>query len=498
MNLSQLLPLIEARNAELAGRLRRLFLLLIAGYLLFVSLGNVLSASGLGHVNGMFAFLYLIVILTLPLNLTFWEALSVAGFAAGQPGGTPGFSIKEGIDKVWKWATVLADKGSLYLIFWGVVPFLFLYEVDTSGLIGKMFYLLPLIPPMVYFWVKWSPNTRTAFAIVGYAITAAFVINISMGIISTVQRATTDPVVLRMQEYQAERAQGTETKDVEMIDSLIKKVDKHGIDSLTVDQRQYWDRIADEAAQTDSLKKRAETFVIEAKPTDASWWRAHWHYALGAVAITIGLYWFFGRGARTAGTTPAGAHGSTGSTERAPNRLRGWIYLGIIAWVGYSVFTQTGWPGTWVAEGGYQKTKMVMIGSEAHGYRTIPQQLCGLMPDAELKFSSPKAQYDEGARRPLPYRTRATFYTREANGSVNPMSIANIMVNDTRMGEKIHTDKNGCVTVSVYGPVATMLGGPVWNGNGWTDRNSQSPPQSISVELRFYGWGVDDVNFSGY
>ncbi|MFZ3031691.1 MAG: hypothetical protein WA082_01525 [Candidatus Moraniibacteriota bacterium] len=427
--MSELLPLTEVRNAELAGKLRRLLIKCAAIYLLMIFIGDVLAASKWGYMNGMFMFLYLFGVLALPLSLTFWEGLVAAGFIAGQPGGEKGFNVKDGVDKVWKWAGVVIDKGLLYLVFWGVSPFFVLYHVDTTGYVLAALFMLPLIPPMVYFWVKWSPNTRTAFVIIGYAMTASFLLHLAVIGYNTVQRKMADPAAQVSMEHESKEEAAKRKNDLAVAQYIYGQIDRKI--PLTPTEKTILAHLEKEKLEQSlkprDLKTKVENFVGAAKPTEKAWWKQYWPL-IGGVIIAIAIaWWMFGRTSnRVVVTATTGATVAVSATTAAKPGKKKWLMwlllLALVGGLGYLYYT---------GELGYKKT-LVFERSDLHEFK-----LCGVRPGTRT-FAPVE-----------PVIVRLWYTLSDGRTVYENSNISNfLMVNNTVSGEKFEVAENGCVVVS--------------------------------------------------
>lgn len=405
--------------------------------------------------DGIIAMLYLYLILgALPILFApaFWLIAGGLFALAGQFGREKGLSLKDAYEAVKEYGAPTVNTMGYVLLLALPIWFIAMALIDTKGIEKWFLFGLPLLPTTIYLVVKKWPDGETFNTVVRNTLLGIVLGILALGVWNTLNRQITDPAILLMQEYQAELAKGNETEKAGVIRDLIDKVKDTGVDSLDTEERKLWSRDWEKAKQTDSIKKRAETFVIEAKPTDAGWWQAHWHYVAGTVIAAIALYWFFGRGASPAGATPAGAHGS-GSTEHKPSAFRGLIYLiiilGGIAWCTYSISIKDYWPGSYYYE---VKTDLVLNTIEDHEVcdsRIRPGKWFVTMP-AQAGLAHPRVNLE--GKNDLALQ----FYVRYPDGNTKPMSwLKDVRINGTIVGfnDQVQVRAGGCYTVSTTGTI---------------------------------------------
>ena len=398
------LPILWARNGTVAKKVHRFLLAILAGYVGLIVVSVLFSAFGLQQVNWMIFTIYLFAVLALPLHPILWEALTIAGYVRGQIGGEDGLDVSDGVDKVVEWAVALIKNGGLILLFYGSVPFIWTAINSTYGAVGAHLVLLPLVLPLVYFWVIWAPNSKFVFALIGYALTGLFLWNLTLGGYNTIQRKVADPSTLILLEHQQVREQEAIEREARVTKDLQAQLDRG--EAFTAEQKAVWSYLQ-QKRQTQSLrlkdlKSNVEEFVGEANPTDKSWWKQYWPLVGGLVIGGIALAIYSrrrlagGSGTAVAGTTvaaPAGAH--------APAKKKGWVgkvFLILLAGgLGYLYVTERIW---------YSKERDVMI--EHLG----DQQVCGLPADAWLTFRvvNPVVVYaGRPGERPSPYTLTDSF-----------------------------------------------------------------------------------------
>lgn len=419
------LPILWARNGAVAKKVHRFLLAILAGYAGLIVVSVLLSAFGLQQVNWAIFMIYLFAVLAIPLNPVLWEALAIAGYVRGQIGGEEGLDVSDGVDKVIEWTKALIKHGGLLLLFYGSVPFVWTAINSTYGAVGAHLVLLPLVLPIVYFWMIWAPNSKLVFAIIGYSLTALFLWNLALGGYNTIQRSVADPSTLILLEHQQVREREAIEREARVAKDLQAQLDRG--EAFTAEQKAVW-RYLEQKRQAQSLrlkdmKSNVEQFVGEANPTDKSWWKQHW-LLIGALVVGSIILVVYGR------KKFAGGSGSAGAAHAAPagghTTKKGWvgkiIVILLLAGFGYLYLTD---------QIGYSKTIDVSIADLSD------QEVCGLPANTRMVFR--------------PVSPVVVEYGRPNDGFI-PIDIANVMrvkgvgnPNNTLAGEPFITSPKGCV-----------------------------------------------------
>lgn len=374
------LPILWARNGAVAKKVHRFLLAILAGYVGLIVVSVLLSAFGLQQVNWAIFMIYLFAVLAIPLNPVLWEALAIAGYVRGQIGGEEGLDVSDGVDKVIEWTKALIKHGGLLLLFYGSVPFVWTAINSTYGAVGAHLVLLPLVLPIVYFWMIWAPNSKLVFAIIGYSLTALFLWNLALGGYNTIQRSVADPSTLILLEHQQVREREAIKREARVAKDLQAQLDRG--EAFTTEQKAVWEYL-EQKRQAQSLrlkdmKSNVEEFVGEARPTDSAWWKQYWPLVggiiIGGIALTVYSRRRLAGGSGAAGTAhaaPAGAHAPTKGKTGWGTRVFQILFLMIVGYVGFLYYT---------GKIGYDKIHTVVIGNLAE------QQVCGLPENAWLTF----------------------------------------------------------------------------------------------------------------
>ncbi len=357
-----------------------------------------LSAWGLEWITATFLVFYLIIVLGVIYSPITWSGISGAAVIAGQPGGEPNLSLKDGITVLKRWAPIALDKMSLVLIFW--VPAWFLYTVlfSTKGHVQENMFLFVIIPTLIYFAKDEWPTGKLVLRIAGYFLVAIAVYVVGATVFGTVERKVADPSSVVLLEYQQEQERQTIEREERVAKDLtaLKKSGK----AFTAEQKAVWEYL-EKKRQAQSLRPAdLVESLVEAKPTQSTWWKEHWlalTIAIGLIALAVyGWRRLSGSGGGTAvaGTTVAAPAG------RAPAK-KGWVgkilFILIAGGLGYLYVTE---------RIGYSKEQDVMV--EHLG----DQQVCGLPGNTWLTFRvvNPVVVYaGRPGERPSPFTLTDSF-----------------------------------------------------------------------------------------
>jgi energy-coupling factor transporter transmembrane protein EcfT len=457
-----------------------------------------LSVTALG---GMF---YGIVAIYTPLALGIvfspfiWGTIGTTATLVAQPGGEEGLSAKDALDKMSDWGKKSLENMLVYLVFFPPVFLVYLALGGAKGWVNEHLLFVLLLPTLLVFIRIEFPGGRLAFKVIGWGLMLLVIVLLVNGAVNITNHQVTAPAVALMQEYQQQLGQDVSKEEADLIQELIDKVKERGLQSLTPTEKKFWNEHWAAAQKTGSLKKRVETLVIEAEPSDPNWWKDHWHYALGAAAVVIALYWFFGRTTRRA-AGEASAEGAHAPAKHTLSRLRGFIYLAIILWCGYSLYTGTGWPGTWYKNSKYVKevdlTLTTLEDQELCFPAVRPGKWYVALPE-QAKMAHPYVNV--GGK----YNKALGFYVRYPDGTAQQLSwLQNVRINGTRVGfdEQVEFDTKGCVKVSTAGPIRSKSGEPrtIACPTGRPDLCYGSPyPTPPTVVMRVSGtpWVVPNQN----
>ncbi|MBP9728008.1 MAG: hypothetical protein KBD27_01380 [Candidatus Moranbacteria bacterium] len=401
-----------------------------------------LSAWGWEEVTAVFLVFYFIIILGVIYSPITWGGISGTAIVAGQPGGEKGFNLNDGVNVLKRWAPIAQDKMGLVLIFWIPVWLLYTILFSTEGHVKENLLLFVLIPTLVYFAKDEWPTGKLVFRIAGFVLVAIAVYVVGATVLKTVNQATVTPATREVQAYEEQLAQNQQTFEAELARELREKVE--GGQTLSAQEQQAWDTLRQRAhAQSNAGRVQAlVTEVADAKPTDARWWKAHWYLPAGAVVAIVFALWWFGRtasGTAVATTAGAGAHASAGTSPRTKWFWRV-VILGVVGYLGWSIYTEQGWPGEYLANRAYVHHARVEL------VNMSDQRICrpALKP-GDWYASFPDELYREKYR-----RKEAGFYAVWPGGQ-NRLSFTEIVwINGVHssVDEKIHVEPGGCFMIT--------------------------------------------------
>ncbi len=443
----------------------------LGGYVGLAVLSVFLSSWGFQWLIWIFVAFYIFGVINLMTSPFLWGTVAVAAYGRGQVGGQEGLSIEDGIKTVLNWGTKTIGWTAKFLLFYGAVPFIWTALFQTKGWEEENLVALILLPTVIYFTLVRWPNSQSVFNIIGYVLIAVVLVGVLGTIYNTVERRTTDPAAQAVLGYLDQVGGVNKANDKLVAESIISKLKAK--QALTADEEKAWDILRKEAeAQSlrpGSLKQKAEAFVENAKPTDKSWWKAHWVTVGGiALAIAIGYFLFERMRGATAGATPAAA----------PTSKKGWlITLAVLLAIG-------GWVWSSIDDWRYERTLPLTIRDMSD------QRLCGIRPGS-WRFSFPGEQRRENDAR-IGRSQAVGIFVRSQNGVVNRYSVvSNLMVNDTFSGkEEVTVGSDGCVKVAFFSPAefketAVVLGGDIINNEKPVAFAPDAPAQPYTTLVRF-------------
>lgn len=406
-----------------------------------------LSAWGWEEVTAVFLVFYLIIILGVIYSPITWTGISGTAIVVGQPGGEKGFDINDGVNVLKRWAPIAQDKMGLVFVFWIPVWLLYTILFSTEGYVKENLFLFVLIPTLVYFAKDEWPTGKLVFRIAGYILVAIAVYVVGATAFKTVNRATVSPATLEVQAYEAKLAKNQQTDEAELARDLREMVESG--QKLTPAQQQAWSTIRQQAhAQSNAGRVEAlVTEVADAKPTDAKWWKSHWYLPAGAILAIVLLFWWFGRTPGTAGATPAGAgaHASAGTTTNPRTKwLWRLVILLVIGWGSYSIYTEEGLPGEYIANATYTHHDKV----EIENFRDKRVCLKGLKSGDWYLSYPDEVRKEHNVNSHLKHQ--AGFYAAWTGGQKQMSFSEDIWINGIRadVDEKVHVEAGGCFTIT--------------------------------------------------
>lgn len=443
-------------------------------------------------------YLYMMFI-ALPIMFApaFWVIAGTVFAIMGQFGREKGLSLRDAVDAVKEYGTPILDKVGYALLLALPIWFMAMVFINTKDI--ELWFLLglPFLPTLIYLVIRRWPDGKTFEAVVRSILLAMMFGILAMGVYNTINRAVTDPSVQEVQTYLNEKARDLQKDEKEMAQLLINKVRKTGEDSLTPAQLGEWENLKKRAVEqtpagrVTTIATQVATDVAQAKPSDPNWWKTHWYLPAGAIAIIVLVLWWFGRTPGTAGATPAdaGAHASAGT---ATNPRTKWLWRLVIIsgviWCGYSIYTEKGWPGEYIANYGYTHQTRVYLKD------LKDQKVCdpGLKPGTwhvSFPHEIARVHYTQNGR----YHKMAGFYILHRGEMLHKSFLEDVWVNGIRTGwnEQVTIGPDQCFTVTVnispeVKAEAVMYGNPqCWDASNQQSCQSSGTPRTAEVNLMF-------------
>lgn len=467
----------------------------LGGYVGLAVLSVFLSSWGFQWLIWIFVAFYVFGVINLMASPFLWGGVAGAAYVRGQAGGQEGLSVEDGINTAKDWGVTAIKGTAKFLLFYGAVPFIWTALFQTKGWEEENLVALILLPTVIYFaLVRW-PNSQSVFNIIGYVLIAVVLVGVLGTIYNTVQRVTVDPATLEVQAYEEKLAKDQQAFAANLARKLRQKVEESGVQSLTEEEGKAWTTIR-QRAHAQSQSGRVQALVAEvadAKPADANWWKARWYLpAAGAVLAIVVLLWWFGRTSTgTAGATPAAA-GAPASAKTANPRTK-WLWrlviLGVVGYLGWSISTEQGWAGEYVANETYEHHERIDLTNLAD------QRVCrpGLKPgDWYVSFpdEAAKAHRFQNGR----YQKALGFFVVYNGGAKTMSFLEDVWINGVHAGleEKVHVEPGGCFWVTpkatkLIKETAVVFGNPQCPTNNPDECFRSRVPMAAEVNILFAG-----------
>lgn len=340
----------------------------LGGYVGLAVLSVFLSSWGFQWLIWIFLAFYIFGVIILMTSPFLWGGIAGAAYARGQVGGQEGLSVEDGIKTIKDWGAKAIDGTAKFLLFYGAVPFVWTALFQTKGWEEASLAGLILLPTVIYFTLVRWPNGQSVFNTIGYVLIAVVLVGVLGTIYSNIDRAVTDPVILKAREVQERMIEEGKTRDArrfELIEQHLKngwKLEQHQIDWYNGVMRQAADT---PAAQVKSLISGASAAIAgegsAATSGSASWLGKYWPILVGAALIIALIIFLFRRRKPVTATVTVAA--SPAASNNKLTRIVIEFLIGLVVTVGLYVW--------WVSDPGYAETMDVTI------HDRTPQKLCG-------------------------------------------------------------------------------------------------------------------------
>ena len=386
---------------------------------------------------------------------------------AGQFGGEKGPSLKDAVAALKEYGTPALDKGAYAILFaipvWHIAMLIF----DTKGMEEWFLAALPVLPTLIYLCIRRWKTGEAFEAIARTTILGLVILGALWGIYNTINRAVTDPVVLKAREVQERMIEEGKTRDArrfELIEQHLKngwKLEKEHLDWYNGVMRQAAET---PAAQVKSMISSAASAVTDegsaTTSTSANWLGKNWPILAGAVLIIL-IVVLIARRRKTVTATVTVAASPAASNNKLTRIVVEFI-LGLVVTIGLWVW--------WTSDPGYAESMSFTV------YDRTPQKICGypkFPKGGKLMFVLPDEKHGK--------------ISAQVVGSDEDINLATqIMVHGETKGRTFASRPDGqCVLVN-------------WViDSGWEDK--LKVPVTVKVMIiRFHGIGVVDWVMSQY
>lgn len=456
-----------------------------------------LSVTALGGVFYGIVAIYTPLALAIVFSPFIWGGIGTTATLVAQPGGEEGLSAKDALDKMSDWGKKSLETMLVYLVFFPPIFLVYLAMGGAKGWVNEHLLFVLLLPTLLVFIRIEFPGGRLAFKVIGWSLMLLVIGLLVIGAVNIANRQTIDPAVQEMQAYHDKQASNLKKDQQELVQLLINKVNETGVASLTPKQLKEWRYFEEQrekqtpAGRATTLATQVVTDVANAKPSDPNWWQTHWYLPASTIAIIVLVLWWFGRTPGTAGATPAdaGAHASAGT---AASQRTKWLWRLVVIsgaiWCGYSIYTEKGWPGEYIANYGYTHQSKLYLKD------LKDQKVCdqGLQPGT-WHVSFPREIYLAHPSQNGRYDKVGGFYLLHKGEMLRKSFLEDVWVNGVRTGwnEMVTVGPDHCFTVTVnispeVKAEAVMYGNPqCWDASNQHTCQSSGIPRTAEVNLMF-------------
>ncbi len=262
--------------------------------------------------KGIVGMLYVYMTLV-ALPLVFSPVLWIVGGGilslAGQFGGEKGPSFKDAVVALKEYGAPALDKSAYAILFaipvWHIAMLIF----DTKGIEWVFLTALPVLPTLIYLCIRRWKTGEAFEAIARNTVLGLVILGALWGVWNAIDRAVSDPVVLKAREVLEERAEKGQTAELKLFEA-IKEAVEHNEEDKKIGGKNQWPvektyldwynerlRLGGETAVT-----RAGKFISSAASaaitddegsksattsTSASWLGKHWPVLVATTLVIL-------------------------------------------------------------------------------------------------------------------------------------------------------------------------------------------------------------------